>query len=90
MLSLGIQFQLVSERRPERQADINERAATDFDAGSAHLAVVKRERSQATHPDRALEPERSFEPHAAAKAKIKPAQVEADFTGTRVYRPAIA
>jgi hypothetical protein len=80
----------VGEGGPEREAHIDKGAAADIDARATDLAIIDRERAQATDPHRTLQPKWPLEAHGPAKAKIKPAQIEAHFAGAAVDRPAIA
>ena len=65
---------LVRERRPEGQADVDERAAAHIDTRAAELTINNRQPSQTSHACSGLEPQRSFESHASAKTKIETAE----------------
>jgi hypothetical protein len=76
--------QSIREGRSKGETDIHKGATAHIDAWASHLAVINGERAQTTDANRALEPERPFEAHAAAKTKIKTAQIEAHLSGARI------
>ena len=80
----------VRKCRPEGQTQIDKGAAAHVDARATDVAIGDGEGTQAAYPHRTLQPQRALEAHTAAKAEIKPTQVQPDGAGGIVHRPAVA